>query len=97
MISKTEVTIGKYANLDKIRFDSCDLWPLTLTFFCKYITVLIVMNPKIRWEKHSLIGVTDGQTDKQTNRQMDSTVNKAVWSQVELFKKKTSVYVQKAE
>ena len=72
----------------KLGFDLCDLnlWPLTLTS-CMDITFVNVSNSwkfhdDIRWQEHGEKGVTDRQTDRETER----GVLRAAWSQLKQTK-----------
>ena len=82
---QTGVTVRK--RLNPIHHDLCDLdlWPLTLTF-CMDITS-VNGTPEnfrmIRWLEHSEKGVTDGRTDRQTER----SVLRAAWSQLKIHRK----------
>ena len=78
------------------------LTPVTLTFdiwpwpFPWTLFLSIIITPEnfmiIRWEEHCQKGVTDGQTDRQRNRQTDWTIHRAAWSQLKIWNMHTQLY-----
>ena len=68
-------------------FDLCDrdLWPWPLAWTS---LVSMVITPEnfmmIRWEEHSVKGVTDRRTDRQTDGQTERGVLRAAWSQLKM-------------
>ena len=77
---QTGVTVRKRL---KWGHDLCDLdlRPLTLTFRMDITSVNGSNFMMIRWQEHDEKGVADRQTDRQT----DWTIHRAVWSQLKIW------------
>ena len=66
-----------------------DLWPWPFAMTLPWSMVITPENfMMIRWWEHSQKGVTDRQTDGQTDRLTENTIHRAAWSQ--LKKKKNN-------
>ena len=84
---QTEVTVRKRLNrvMTSVTL-TFDLWPFAWT--SRLSMVITPVNFRmIRWQKHCQKGVTDGQTDVPTDRQIERSVLKAAWSQLKRVSK----------
>ena len=60
-----------------------DLWPWPFAWTLPWSVVITPENiMMIRWWEHNQKGVTDRQTDGQTDRQKENTIHRAAWSQL---------------
>ena len=77
-----------------------DLWPWPFAWTLPWSVVITPENfMMIRWWEHSQKGVTDRQSDGQTDRQTENTIHRAAWSQLKInytthgaYSKKTPYY-----
>ena len=62
-----------------------DLWPWPFAWTLPWSAVTTSENfMMIRWWEHSQKGVTDGQTDRQTDWWTENTIHRAAWSQLKI-------------
>ena len=83
---QTGVTVRKWLSwfLTSVTL-TFDLWPWPLAWTSLWSLVITPENfMMIRWWEHSEKGVTDRQTDGQTDRQMENTIHRAAWSQLKM-------------
>ena len=84
---QTGVTVRKRLNgvMTSVTL-TLDLWPWS---FAWTSLLSLVITPKnfmmIQWWEHSQKGVTDRQTNRQTDGRREKTIHRAAWSQLKLI------------
>ena len=81
---QTEVTVRKQLSWVVTSVTSTfDLWPWPFAWILLWSLVITPANfMMIRWWEHSQKGVTDRETDGQTDEQTENTICRAAWSQL---------------
>ena len=86
---QTGVTVRKWLNgvMTSVTL-TIDLWPLAWAS-CLSMVITPDNFRMIRWQEYCQKGVTDGQTDRQSDGQTEISVLRAAWSQLKILWLKT--------